>query len=253
MLDTQKQIDAFKLLQGHNGSAHSVDVSGAMVTTAKAKADALTALKTTTPAVTYPATVTLLIARLDGYAAELTNASNAYKGLHGTLSPFNEIDELVNLSIGFDCWVKAYGHPVSTPFALVEGLAEITKVDGLKSHVDAFDATAITTALNAINAILIAASSATPTPGVQPPTVAQTDVDALTVALDGQQATITAMAAATALINDLNSRAGASITQAQTAFHDAIEIALIEVLKQDPRMAGAITALVPANVLAALK
>lgn len=255
MLDDAKQVAAFKLLQSSGTrAAHSVAVTGALVDPAKNKAEALTTAITPPAGATYPAQVTQMVTLIRGFITALTNASNTGKDFHEVFfEKCDSIHTLVNLSIGFDCYVKANNLPASTPFPLVTGVSNTTEVDALTAAVNALDTAAIVAAMGAINTTLSTTGGTTSTGAAAPtPTVSAAQITALQTAVGAQTAHSTAIVSATGPVVTLKNNAAAAFQQAHQAFDDAVEVALIVALKSDARMAAAINALVPANVLAAL-
>lgn len=255
MLDDAKQVAAFKLLQaiGTNRPAHNQWTSGNTIKTVATNQKATLAnLKDANKV--YPANVTAQFDRITAAVTLLDDVLKKSAEVADFLLPYVTIHELVNLSIGFDCYVKANSLPTGTPFALVDAIAQAAPVDNLVTALNALATADVVAKATAVNAAIVQAPAATPpaTGGGAWSTPTAQQVTDLTTAINTMEVKVTAIRTALTAYQKLHADAVTAKDQAQRAFDDAVEIALIVALKSDARMAAAIAALVPANVLAAL-
>ncbi|MEG5932558.1 hypothetical protein UXN85_21050 [Enterobacter hormaechei] len=256
MLDDAKQVAAFKLLQKAAGrTAHNYSMSsGTIQTVADNQRKALEKVIDAAKAQHYPANVKTQFDRINSVITLLGDVEKKGVDVADLLKPYTTIHQLVNLSIGFDCYVKAYSLPTGTPFALVDAIAQAAPVDNLVTALNALAPADVVAKATAVNAAIVQAPAATPPAsggGTWSAPTAQQVTD-LTTAINTMEVKVTAIRTALTAFTKLHTDALAAIDQAQQAFNDAVEIALIVALKSDARMAAAIAALVPANVLAAL-
>ncbi|HFU2857317.1 TPA: hypothetical protein ACGQ50_000857 [Enterobacter cloacae] len=254
MLDTDQQVKAYRALRAAGGvhPAASVTLAATVKTAAAGKAANLTTATKPPAGATYPASITALISTIGGMGAHFTAAATAADAFHAAIDPWDDIQELIRMSIGFDVHIKEQQLAKTTVFPLVTAIADTQKVAALNTAVNGVDITAIVAAMGAINTQLTPAAPVPPATVGVAKTLTQAQIDALTKAVNDQKPHDTPVTTATADLNTLTNSAKTSITQAETAFKDGVTIALIVSLKADPRMAGAITALIPANVLAEL-
>lgn len=258
MLDTPKQVAAFKKLQTkRGGTAPSITSATDVQAKATAKKTALATAIKPLAGVVFPATISASITAINGYISALGLANDACNPLITDVKPhYQDVIELVNMAIGFECYLKGNSMALSTPFGLVDALGDSTIVKALQNAVTAYDNTAIIAAMTSIQTTLTPVTTP-PVGGGQGTTtitpLTQTQIDALATAVAAQAATVSTMTTETPPVKTLADNASASITQAKTAYNDAIAITLIDVLRHDyPRMEAAVDALVHPDVIAAL-
>lgn len=254
MFDNPKQLAAYKLLKastGH-GSAHSVTAVTAGMNSAKVKSTAVAALKKADK--TYPGTVSASLAVLAQLVSVLDAAQQQGKALVDGIGKYQDVNELMNMSVGFDAYIRANELDASTGFPLVTAMADTAVSDAFKAATDRIDLTALTSTMGDIN-LAVPSTTGTGTgtgTGATSPGPTQAQITALSSATSALAAPMAALTTATAGLKTLTDQALASVNNASQAFHDGVEISMLSVLKQDPRMAGALSALVPQNVLDSL-
>lgn len=256
MFDNPKQLAAYKLLKastGH-GSAHSITAVTAGMNSAKAKSTAVAALKKADK--TYPDTVTASLTVLAQLVSVLDAAQQQGKTLVDGIGKYQDVNELMNMSVGFDAYIRANELHARTGFPLVTAMADTAVSDAFKAAVDGIDLTALTSTMDDIN-LAVPSTTGTGTgtgagTGTTSPGPTQAQIIALSTATSALAAPMATLTTATAGLKNLTDQAIASVNNASQAFHDGVAISMLSVLKEDPRMAGALSALVPQNVLDSL-
>lgn len=255
MLDNDKQINAFAALSasGMVTPAPVVVCEGAQ---ARAEQLAASVRALLLPDVTYPADVSGYTGKLSGYAASLDAAAGAAAGFIAAVKPFSSPSELLQLKTGWDCHVKGNRLSPAPAFALVAAMGDeaITGAVGdLLQAVSLSALSALSGAMGAINAKAGAAAAPGATgSAATAPAFTEEETAALSEATSALDALLLPLPANTSALARLADQVSASTSTAKKAMSDAVAIALTSGLSGDPVMGQAVSAIMPAAVLAAL-
>jgi len=205
---------------------------------------------------TYPASVSDDVAKLAGYATIFDGVADAAAALVAAVKPFSNPSELVQLKTGWECHVKGNRLSPAPPFALVAAMGDPTTPDALKELLQDVSLSALTAAMNAVNA-KVGAAAAPAGAGAASPIVAPALTDDEIAAVKDATAVLDVLlsplpASATALTG-IADQVNTSTSTAKKALSDAIAIALTTGLSTDPFMGPAVSTIMPAAVMAALK
>lgn len=255
MLDNDNQINAFAVL-----SASGV-VTPAPVVVCEGVQAVATQLATSVRALplagaTYPASVSDDAAKLAGYATVIDGVADAAAAFVAAVKPFSTPSELVQLKTGWECHVKGNRLSPAPPFALVAAMGDQTTPDALNELLQGVSLSALTAAMNAVNA-KVGAAAAPADASAASTVVAQALTDDEIAALKDATAVLDALlsplpACATALTG-IADQVNTFTSTARKALSDAIAIALTTSLSTDPVMGPAVSTIMPAAVMAALK
>jgi len=247
MLDNDKQINAFAALSasGMVTPAPVVVCEGAQ---AHAEQLAASVRALLLPDVTYPADVSAYIGKLSGYAASLDAAAGAAAGFVKAVKPFSSPSELLQLKTGWECHVKGNRLSPAPAFALVAAMGDETITGSVRDLLQAVALSALSAAMGTVNAKAGAAA-----PGAIAPALTDEEIAALKDATSALDALLSPVPASTLALAHLADQVNASTSTAKKAMSDAVAIALTSGLHGDPVMGQAVSAIVPAAVLAALK
>lgn len=247
MLDNDKQINAFAALSasGMVTPAPVVVCEGAQ---ARAEQLAASVRALLLPDVTYPADVSAYTGKLSGYAASLDAAAGAAAGFVTAVKPFSSPSELLQLKTGWECHVKGNRLSPAPAFALVAAMGDETITGSVRDLLQAVALSALSAAMGAVNAKAGAAA-----PGAIAPALTDEEIAALKDATSALDALLSPVPASTLALAHLADQVNASTSTAKKAMSDAVAIALTSGLHGDPVMGQAVSAIMPAAVLAALK
>lgn len=247
MLDNDKQINAFAALSasGMVTPAPVVICEGAQ---ARAEQLAASVRALLLPDVTYPADVSGYTGKLSGYAASLDAAAGAAAGFVAAVKPFSSPSELLQLKTGWECHVKGNRLSPAPAFALVAAMGDEAITGAVGDLLQAVSLSALSGAMGAVNAKAGAAA-----PGAIAPELTDEEIAALKDATSALDALLSPVPASTLSLAHLADQVNASTSTAKKAMSDAVAIALTSGLQGDPVMGQAVSAIMPAAVLAALK
>lgn len=261
MLDNKKQIKAFQLLDSTALETPApITLCASISTEAKSRSEAVNGLLL--DGATYPDSVSEYAGKLPVFAEQLVQASNASQALSSSISPYCTPSQLLQLKIGWECYVKGYEIKPAPDFWLVKGMGDTDTPQTLLSAISALDVSDLTTAMIAINEKLSAATSSalagdaedTSTTTTAPVTVEFTDseIQALKKAVTAVSTALVTVTAATGIVNTLAGNINSSTALAVSAMDSAVSITLTNNLKDDSVMGSAIALLMPAGVIDAL-
>lgn len=252
MLDNDKQINAFAALSasGMVTPAPVVVCEGAQ---ARAEQLAASVRALLLPDVTYPADVSDYTGKLLGYTASLDAAAGAAAGFVAAVKPFSSPSELLQLKTGWECHVKGNRLSPAPAFALVAAMGDEAITGAVGDLLQAVSLSALSGAMEAINAKAGAAAAPGATgSAATAPAFAEEEKAALSEATSALDALLLLLPASTSALARLADQVSASTGTAKKAMSDAVAIALTSGLSGDPVMGQAVSAIMPAAVLAAL-
>lgn len=252
MLDNDKQINAFAALSA-SGMVTPVPVVVCEGTQARAEQLAASVRALLLPDVTYPAEVSGYTGKLSGYAASLDAAAGAAAGFVAAVKPFSSPSELLQLKTGWECHVKGNRLSPAPAFALVAAMGDEAITGAVGDLLQAVSLSALSGAMGAINAKAGAAAAPGATGGTAiVPAFTEEETAALSEATSALDALLLPLPASTSALARLADQVSASTSTAKKAMSDAVAIALTSGLSGDPVMGQAVSAIMPAAVLAAL-
>lgn len=257
MLSTTNQLDAYKELTAAGGmtTPPSIEKSVEVVTNATAISTLLTGLFLST--VEYPATISTSTAQISSWASllsELAKSADAHvKLLRGYADP----SALIQLSIGWDVYCRA-NDLAATELPVSQAIADETRPENLRTALSALNTSPLKEAMDAINTALSAGAGGEETGGGETggttsPTLTDDQIKALNDAVEGFTIPMANVTAAGDELKTIYEDAVSSSNTAQTAYSNAISVALVNASVNDSTVASAITAITPATVLNALK
>jgi len=252
MLDNDKQINAFAALSasGMVTPAPVVVCEGAQ---ARAEQLAASVRALLLPDVTYPADVSGYTGKLPGYAASLDAAAGAAVGFVAAVKPFSSPSELLQLKTGWECHVKGNRLSPAPAFALVAAMGDEAVTGAVGDLLQTVSLSALSGAMEAINAKAGTAAAPGATGGaVIAPAFTEEETSALSEATSALDALLLSLPASASALARLADQVSASTSTAKKAMSDAVAIALMSGLSGDPVMGQAVSAIMPAAVLAAL-
>ena len=244
MLDNDKQINAFAALSA-SGMVTPAPVVVCEGTQARAEQLAASVRALLLPDVAYPADVSAYTGKLPGYAAILDAAA---AGFVTAVKPYSSPSELLQLKTGWECHVKGNRLSPAPAFALVAAMGDETITGSVRDLLQAVTLSALSGAMGAVNAKAGAAA-----PGAIAPALTDEEIAALKDATSALDALLSPVPASTLALAHLADQVNASTSTAKKAMSDAVAMALTSGLHGDPVMGQAVSAIMPAAVLAALK
>ena len=252
MLDNDKQINAFAALSasGMVTPAPVVICEGAQ---ARAEQLAASVRALLLPDVIYPTDVSGYTGKLSGYAASLDAAAGAAAGFVAAVKPFSSPSELLQLKTGWECHVKGNRLSPAPAFALVAAMGDQAITGAVGDLLQAVSLSALSGAMGAINAKAGAAAAPGATgSAATAPAFTEEETAALSEATSALDALLLPLPGSTSALARLADQVSASTSTAKKAMSDAVAIALTSGLSGDPVMGQAVSAIMPAAVLAAL-
>lgn len=258
MLDNDKQINAFGALSALGMvTPVPVTVCQEAVTFAGSLATSFEALLLA--GATYPATVSAYTGKITGYATSCATASDVASAFISAVNPYATPDKLMQLKVGWDCYVKGNRLSPAPAFALVDAMGDTAVTNGLRDQLKAITLQTITAAMSGINAKVTAAAASTATTGAGgapaapvEPSFTAAEISALIAATDALDAAFSDIQAKNTALTDYTNQVNTSTSTAAKAMKDAVAITLTDGLRTDPVMGPAIAAIMPAAALAAL-
>ncbi|MCQ6312354.1 hypothetical protein [Citrobacter portucalensis] len=257
MLSTKNQLDAYIELIAAGGMATppSIEKSVEVVSNANAVSGVLSGLILST--IEYPATISTGTAQITGWASILSELAKSTDAHVKLLRVYADPSALIQLSIGWDVYCRA-NDLAATELPVSRAIADETHPENLRSALAALDTAPLKEAMDAINAALSAGAGGEEagsgeTGGTTSPTITDDQIKALNDAVEGFTNPMTNVTAAGDELKTVYEDAASSSNTAQTAYNNAISIALVNASVNDSTVASAITAITPATVLNALK
>ncbi|KMJ46658.1 hypothetical protein AB204_02195 [Xenorhabdus khoisanae] len=247
MLDNEKQIAAFRAL-GAEGLHPPAALTISKSTAASAIEKASSLRKLVKKETTYPASVTHALSKITDAIGKLTVSANAANAFHNAINSYQNPSQLIQMRIGWTCYLKGNLLPDSTPFHLIEAIAdtEITTVQNqLVAGIQTGD---IKAAMDEINPILANSLGA----GGLVSRLTDEQTSRLNHAAEALARSLDSLNKATEAINRLATQANDSANHAQKSFSDAVSVSIISGLIESPVMVDALKAVTPASVISAL-
>lgn len=253
MLDNDKQIEAFSILSTLGTvTPEPIIVCGEIVKLAGSLAQTITPLLVAgTP---YPASITDYTAKISDYASQATQSGNAAEAFSKALEPYITPSELLQMKIGWECYVKGNRLNPIPEFPLVAALNDRVTTQALLDALSAISPDDLVKAMTSINSLLAAPPSppdggtVAPTPELSAEQIE--DLRLATVALD---AVFAPAVSNTTLTTNYTNQVNKATSAAKQSLNNAVAITLTVGLTSDPVMAQAISAIMPPDVISALK
>ncbi|MBD2782211.1 hypothetical protein ID852_03230 [Xenorhabdus sp. 42] len=247
MLDNEKQIAAFRALAAEG--LHPPAALGIAQSTADNALEKAALLRQLVKAETrYPASVTHAVNKVTDAIGKLTVSANAAHAFHDAIKGYQNPSQLIQMRIGWTCYLKGHLLPDSTPFHLIEAIADTDMTTAQHRFVAGINTDDIQAAMMGINSRLdnrLGAGDLISTLTDEQITRLTDAAEALTHSLDG-------LDNATEAVNRLATQANDSASRAQKSFSDAVSVSMLAGLLESPVMTGALKAITPASVIAAL-
>ncbi|OKP01552.1 hypothetical protein [Xenorhabdus eapokensis] len=247
MLDNEKQIAAFRAL-GVEGLHPPAALIITKLTADSAIKKAAYLRQLVKKETTYPAPVTTALRKINDASGKLTIAANAANAFHDAIKDYQSPSQLIQMRIGWTCYLKGNLLSDSTPFHLIEAIADsqiTTAQNQLVTHLKTED---IKAAMDEINIVL------TNSVGAGGIASRLTDKQILTLnsAVKALTGALSELDQATEAVNRLATQASDSVSHAQKSFRDAVSVSIISGLLESTVMTGALNAITPASVISAL-
>lgn len=260
MLDTSNQLAAYQALFGVGfNPAASVTLANSISSKAKGLvASLLLAVPETTD---YPSNIATSVASIRTFITVLNSTELLAQDFAASFGEFESPSELLNVGIGWECYLKGAGQDTHTVPDFAIALADTTVVQGLFDAIKTLSITQIETVMAEINVLL----TPPPATGVHGETVSSESSLAPPVPVSNELvnrlATATASLDAAAImisdrltdLNHLTVEGQKSISQSKKAFSYAISVSLLDSMQDRVSLAGAVSAITPTAVINAIK
>ncbi|RAU45291.1 hypothetical protein DBY68_016890 [Pseudocitrobacter sp. RIT415] len=243
MLSTTNQLNAYKELVSAGGmiTPPAVNICTEAATSSAATSTLLKGLILST--VQYPATISANTTQITTWSASLSDLSKSADNHAQLLRGYTSPSALIQLSIGWDVYCRA-NEQEATELPVSKAITDDTHPGALRDALATLDASALKAAMDAINTSLAVGAGVSLT---------DAQIKALADAVAGFKTAMTAVTAAGDSLNTIYQDAVTSCNSAQTAYSNAISVALVNSSVNDSTVGSAITAITPAAVLSALK
>lgn len=254
MLNTDKQLAAFRLLNKSGfTSPPSVSLATSITGDSAAKSEALKAA--IIPTLTYPAVIAAPTETIRSTITALDAANLAGHDFSAYLGKFQSPSELLNVSVGWSCFLKGEYLPDTEPPALVSALSDTAIVAALYEALGELSVSEIIAAMSEINAEI----ESTSVPPVANNETASTEASLsddltsrLVLACQAIEPLLKTLTERISSIEQLTAEAKQSVVVAQRAFSNAVGISLLDSLKGNAVMEPAVAAITPSDVTEAL-
>lgn len=259
MLDNENQLAAFRELN-KSGFTPSPSVTLATSTAASAKSlsDQLSALLLAT--VTYPASIQASITIIKTAAATLSAANVAGADFGTYFIKFQSPSELLNVSKGWECYLKGENLPADRTPALVDALGDKAIVSALSTSLAKVSATAVASVMGEINTQLAATASASAgstgtggSTGAATPALSDDLIKRLASACSDLETRSKSLTGVISAVIKLTTDGKQSVDVSKRAFSNAVGISLLNSMEGNAAMGPAIAAITPSAVINALK
>ncbi|MDB6994097.1 hypothetical protein PMZ86_18650 [Escherichia coli] len=257
MLDSIAEVNAFKIL---NASGTTTPASITLSKTASSNASSLEeniqALILKDKA--YPASVVSWVNQLSVFSEQLKTVSAEATNLADSLSPYTSPTELLQMKIGWECYVKGNDLSPAPEFALVTVMGDTLHPQSLIDALAAFELVPITSAMTAINAKVQASSgeasgNGSSTGTTQQPALTEEEIKALKDAVEAATEQINAINNTSSSLSTLTQQVKDSTGNAKQGLENAVAITLTGSLLGDEVMSPAISLIMPQGVIDALQ
>ncbi|PHM39205.1 hypothetical protein Xmau_03112 [Xenorhabdus mauleonii] len=247
MLNNEKQIAAFRALAAEG--LHPPAALGIAKSTADNALEKAALLRQLVKAETrYPASVTYAVNKVTDVIGKLTVSANAAHAFHNAINGYQNPSPLTQMRIGWACYLKGHLLPDNTPFYLIEAIADTDITTTQHRLVAGINTGDIQAAMKEINSRLDNRLGA----GGLIPTLSDEQITRLTDTAEALTRSLENLDKATEAVNRLATQANDSANRAQKAFNDAVSVSIISGLLESPVMTGALKAITPVSVIAAL-
>lgn len=254
MLDTQGQIDAFKILQraGLNTPA-TVTLSRETESMATSLAKAISLL--TPSGVSYPASVNAYTSLLPVFGENLTQAANAASALSAAISPYCTPSDLLQMKLGWECHVKANSLGEDESFPLVIGMVDTEIPEALKLMLSELDVDELQAVMGVINNKLSASTGEGAGAGgaAVEPSFSDEEILALKTAVQSAALVSDEITTATEATRAAASKISESTALAAASLKNAVAITLTNSMMADQAIFPALRLLMPAGAIESLK
>lgn len=258
MLDTQGQIDAFKILQraGLNTPA-TVTLSRETESMATSLAKAISLL--TPSGVSYPASVNAYTSLLPVFGENLTQAANAASALSAAISPYCTPSDLLQMKLGWECHVKANSMGEDESFPLVIGMGDTETPEALKMMLSELDVDELQAVMAVINNKLSASTSTSTGDGAGAggaavePSFSDEEILALKTAVQSAAVVSGKITTATEATRAAATKISESTALAAASLKNAVAITLTNSMMADQAIFPALRLLMPAGAIDSLK
>ncbi|WP_275349472.1 hypothetical protein [Xenorhabdus bovienii] len=195
---------------------------------------------------TYPASVTNALSKITDAIGKLTVSANAANAFYNTINGYQNPSQLIQMRIGWTCYLKGNLLPDSTPFHLIEAIADTKIMVAQNRLVTNIKTDDIKAAMDDINSILTIGA------GGIAQRLTDEQISRLNNAAKALEHSLNGLDKATESVNRLAIQANDSANSAQKSFSDAVDISMISGLLESTVMTGALKAITPTSVISAL-
>ncbi|MDE9467038.1 hypothetical protein [Xenorhabdus bovienii] len=245
MLDNEKQITAFRALSAE-GLHPPVTLAISKSTADKSTAKAAYLRKLVKKEATYPDSVTNALSKITDAIGKLTISANAANAFYNTINGYQNPSQLIQMRIGWTCYLKGNLLPDNTPFHLIEAIADTEIMVAQNRLVTNIKTDDIKAAMDDINSILTIGA------GGIAQRLTDEQISRLNNAAKALEHSLNGLDKATESVNRLAIQANDSANSAQKSFSDAVNISMISGLLESTVMTGALKAITPTSVISAL-
>ncbi|WP_228863388.1 hypothetical protein [Xenorhabdus sp. PB30.3] len=247
MLDNEKQIAAFRAL-GAEGLHPPAALSITQLTADHAIEKAAYLHKLVKQETAYPDPVTAAVRTINEASGKLTIAANAANAFHHAIKDYQSPSQLIQMRLGWTCYLKGNLLADSTPFHLIEAIADSQITTTQNQLVTRLKTEDIKAAMDEINAVLAKNRGA----GGVASRLTDKQILRLNNAAEALTGSLSDLDRATEAVNRLATQANDSASHAQKSFSDAVSISIISGLLESTVMADALKAITPTSVMSAL-
>ncbi|MCZ4061267.1 hypothetical protein O3W44_22310 [Pantoea sp. LMR881] len=259
MLDNDNQLAAYRQLN-KTGFRPPDSVVLATSTSSQAKSLSAALAAVVLPSLTYPANIAPSVTKISDAIAVLDAVSAATNDFASYFVKFQSPSELLNVSIGWRCYLKGESLPDTQSPALVTAIADSVIVKAMADGLAIVSTADLITIMGEINTVLIASAayaggasqSGSGTAGAVA-TVSDDLASRLVTASLELKTRSKSLTEAKANLIKLSTSGKQSVDTAKKAFTNAVGISLLDSMKDNAAMGPAISSITPAAVTDALK
>lgn len=259
MLDTSKQLAAYQALFGV-GFNPTASVTLANSISSKAKGLVASLLLAVPETTDYPSNIATLVASIRTFITVLNSTEFLAQDFAASFGEFESPSELLNVGIGWECYLKGSGQDTQTVPDFAVALADTTVVQGVFDAIMTLSITPVEAVMAEINVLLTPPATGdnggTVSPGSNPaPPVQVSDelVNRLVTATASLDAAAIVISDRLTDLNRLTVEGQKSISQSKKAFSYAVSVSLLDSMQDRVSLAGAVSAITPAAVINAIK
>ncbi|QCR38740.1 hypothetical protein [Nissabacter sp. SGAir0207] len=246
MLSTPAQIAAYQALKTAGGLATAASATQSTQAAKLATKASATLSGLVLSTVTYPSSINANVAQISSWAKVLAGTATQATSHATLLANYSDPSTLIQLTTGWDVHCRASGLKASE-LAISTAIGDAATPGALVAALTALDISALSSAMDSINATLASGTATVPA------ALSTSQVAALQTAVTGFTAKMATATAAQKTLATQYDAASSSITTSQQAYSNAISVALIGASINSAAVAKAVSAITPASVLALLK